>query len=232
MFFPWLHITYTICGKQQEDDLQTDLFTTVCIYRHKCEEMHLYCRIHKDLCINLLNGYLYRKLCMNLSSKCLKQICKSTYTHRYECTNKPGTAGISPPLIRPTSLTGRSPAVSSTTGDITPLHSDSADHKTPVLDKWQKQTSHMQIHCWAICYYSLSTLLLLFFCTLCIICSNLTVLTSILISEAPNVAVKGNSYKLWSRLLHKLVINTSPHSRGCHSDIPSYINRYQHWKQW
>lgn len=42
--------------------------------------------------------------------------------------NKPETAaGMSPPLIRPTSLTGRSAAVSSTMGDITPTI-----HKQPV----------------------------------------------------------------------------------------------------
>lgn len=42
------------------------------------------------------------------------QIMLHIYTHQ------PGMVGIRPPLIRPTSLTGRSSAVSSTTGDITP----------------------------------------------------------------------------------------------------------------
>lgn len=86
---------------------------------------------------------------MNLSNKHLKQNCKSTFTKRYEYTHKPGTAGISPPLIKPTSLTGRSPAVSSTTGDITLLHSDSADYKTPGLTCDKRQTNHVHIHCWS-----------------------------------------------------------------------------------
>lgn len=63
------------------------------------------------------------------------------------CTHKPGAVGISPPLISPTSLTGRSPAVSSTTSDIMPPHSDSTSCKAPVFEMSQQQTCHTDIHC-------------------------------------------------------------------------------------
>lgn len=59
-------------------------------------------------------------------------------------THKPGTVGISPPLISPTSLTGRSPAVSSTTGDITPSHPKCT--KTLVFEISQQPTCHYEAH--------------------------------------------------------------------------------------
>lgn len=52
---------------------------------------------------------------------------------------------MSPPLISPTSLTGRSPAVSSMTDDITPLPSN---QKASVVDMSQQEIGQIDINRW------------------------------------------------------------------------------------